>query len=66
MEMMEMLPIIMKKGDTVKFEPGAKHIMVMGVSPELQAGGMTEATFVIAGGDKLSFPVKIQAAGEDR
>ncbi len=66
MEMMEMLPIIMKKGDTVTFEPGAKHIMVMGVSPELQAGGMTEATFVIAGGDKLSFPVKIQAAGEDR
>lgn len=66
MEMMEMLPIIMKKGDTVKFEPGAKHIMVMGVSPELQAGGTTEATFVIAGGDKLSFPVKIQAAGEDR
>lgn len=66
MEMMEMLPIIMKKGDTVKFEPGAKHIMVMGVSPELKAGGTTEATFVIAGGDKLSFPVKIQAAGEDR
>ncbi len=66
MEMMEMLPIVMKKGDTVKFEPGAKHIMVMGVSPELQAGGTTEATIIIAGGDKLSFPVQIQAAGEDR
>lgn len=66
MEMMEMLPIVMKKGDTVKFEPGAKHIMVMGVSPELKAGGTTEATFVVAGGDKLSFPVQIQAAGEDR
>jgi len=66
MEMMEMLPFVMKKGDTVKFEPGAKHIMAMGVSPELQAGGTTEATFIIAGGDKLSFPVQIQAAGEDR
>lgn len=66
MEMMEMLPIVMKKGDAVKFEPGAKHIMVMGVSPELQAGGTTEATFIVAGGDKLSFPVQIQAAGEDR
>lgn len=66
MEMMEMLPIVMKKGDAVKFEPGAKHIMVMDVSPELQAGGTTEATFIIAGGDKLSFPVQIQAAGEDR
>jgi len=66
MEMMEMLPFVMRKGDTVKFEPGAKHIMVTGVSPELQAGGTTEATIIIAGGDKLSFPVKIQAAGEDR
>ena len=66
MEMMEMLPIIMEKGDTVKFEPGAKHIMVEGVSPELQPGGTTEATIIIAGGDKLSFPVEIRAAGEDR
>lgn len=66
MQMMEMLPFVMKKGDTVKFEPGAKHVMVMGVSPELQPGGTTEATIVIAGGDKLSFPVKIQAAGDDR
>ncbi|MXP43633.1 copper chaperone PCu(A)C [Allopontixanthobacter sediminis] len=66
MEMMEMLPIVMKKGDVVKFEPGAKHIMVMGVSPELQAGGTTEATFIIAGGDKISFPVEIRGAGEDR
>lgn len=66
MEMMEMLPVVMKKGDMVKFEPGAKHIMVMGVSPELQAGGTTEATFIIAGGDKVTFPVQIQAAGDDR
>ena len=66
MEMMEMLPIVMKKGDTVKFEPGAKHIMVEGLSPELQAGGTTEATIVIAGGDKLRLPVRIQAAGDDR
>lgn len=65
-EMMEMLPIVMKKGDTVKFEPGQKHIMVNGVSPELKAGGTTEATIIIAGGDKLSFPVDIRAAGEDR
>ncbi|MDZ4307368.1 copper chaperone PCu(A)C [Allopontixanthobacter sp.] len=65
-QMMEMLPIVLKKGDTVKFEPGAKHIMVTGVSPELQAGGSTEATLIIAGGDKISFPVEIRGAGEDR
>jgi len=66
MQMMEMLPAVLKKGDTLKFEPGAKHIMVEGVSPELQPGGTTEATFVIAGGDKISFPVEIRGAGEDR
>ena len=66
MQMMEMLPVVMKKGDTINFEPGAKHIMVMGVSPELKAGGSTEATLIVAGGDKLSFPVEIRAAGEDR
>lgn len=66
MQMMEMLPVVLKKGDTLTFEPGAKHIMVEGVSPELQAGGSTEATIIIAGGDKISFPVEISGAGEDR
>ena len=66
MQMMEMLPVVLEKGDTLKFEPGAKHIMVEGVSPELQPGGSTEATVIIAGGDKISFPVEIRGAGEDR
>jgi copper(I)-binding protein len=66
MQMQEMLPFVMKSGETVTFEPGAKHIMVTGVSPELQPGGTTEVTIIIAGGDKLSFPVEIRGAGEDR
>jgi len=66
MQMQEMLPFVMKSGETVTFEPGAKHIMVTGVSPELQPGGTTEMTIIIAGGDKLSFPAEIRGAGEDR
>lgn len=66
MEMMEMPPLVLTSGEAVAFEPGGKHIMVMGVSPELKAGGTTEATVVVAGGDKVSFPVDIRAAGEDR
>jgi len=66
MEMMEMPPIVLNSGESIAFEPGGKHIMVMGVSPEMSAGGTTEATIVVAGGDKVSFPVEIRAAGEDR
>lgn len=66
MKMMAMSPLVINAGETVTFEPGAKHIMAMGVSPELQAGGSTEATIIVAGGDKLSFPVDIRGAGEDR
>lgn len=65
-QMMDMLPLVIQPGDTVKFEPGSRHIMAMDVSPELQPGGTTEVTLIIAGGDKFSFPAEIRAAGEDR
>lgn len=65
-QMMDMLPLVIQPGDTVKFEPGGKHIMAMDVSPELQPGGTTEVTLIVAGGDKFSFPAEVRAAGEDR
>lgn len=66
MQMMEMLPFVMKKGEKVSFEPGGKHIMAMDVSPELKPGSTTEITVTVAGGDKISFPAEIRAAGEER
>lgn len=62
-EMMEALPIVIKKGTKLSFEPGEKHIMVMGLSPELKAGGATNVTLTVSGGGTVTFPVEIVAAG---
>ncbi len=66
MTMAEMGPMTIKQGETVKFEPGGKHVMAFDLSPELTAGGKTEMTLTVAGGDKVSFDVPVQAAGADR
>lgn len=62
-EMMEALPIVLKKGTELSFEPGEKHVMVMGLSPELAAGGTTNVTLTVSGGGTQTFPVDIVAAG---
>lgn len=66
MTMADMGPMTIQKGETVKFEPGGKHVMVFDLSPEVTAGGTTELTLTVAGGDKVSFPVPVQAAGAER
>jgi hypothetical protein len=54
------------KGATVAFAPGGKHVMAMQLDEALAAGGTTEVTLTFEGGDKLSFPAAIRAAGDDR
>lgn len=66
MSMGEALPTNLKKGETVKFEPGGKHVMAMDLDDTLAAGGTTEVTLTFLGGDKLTFPATILAAGEAR
>lgn len=65
-QMMEALPIGIKKGDKLSFEPGKRHVMAFDVSPDLKPGGTTEVTLTVSGGDKLSFPVTVKAAGDER
>ena len=65
-QMMEMLPVPLKKGTELQFKPGSKHLMAMDVSPELKAGGTTEATIIVSGGGRQTFPVEIRAAGDER
>ena len=65
-QMMDMLPLPLKKGDKVSFEPGGKHIMAMDVSPDLKPGGSTDVTVTVSGGKSQTFPAEIRAAGEDR
>ena len=66
MVMNEMPPLMLTTGDSVSFEPGGKHVMAFELDPGLTAGGSTEVTFTVAGGDKHSFDVAIQAAGDAR
>jgi copper(I)-binding protein len=66
MTMADMGPMTIKQGETIKFEPGGKHVMAFDLSPELQAGGKTELTLTIAGGDKVSVEVPVEAAGAER
>lgn len=53
-------------GNSFTFEPGGYHLMAFDLSPELQAGGETEVTLTVNGGDKFSFDVPIRSAGDDR
>jgi copper(I)-binding protein len=48
---------------SIKFEPGHLHVMVFDLAPQLKAGGSTEMTLTFADGDKISTPLKIEAAG---
>ncbi|MFZ1743660.1 MAG: copper chaperone PCu(A)C [Pontixanthobacter sp.] len=65
-QMVPMEKLELTKGSKISFEPGGKHGMAMGVSPELAAGGKTEVTLIMASGDKTSVTADIQAAGEAR
>lgn len=66
MTMAEMGPLTVPQGQTIKFEPGGKHVMAYDLSPELKAGGKTELTLTIAGGDKVSAEVPVLVAGAER
>lgn len=66
MTMAAMGPMNVPKGQTIKFEPGGKHVMAFDLSPELKAGDKTELTLTIAGGDKASFEVPVEAANAAR
>jgi len=65
-QMMEMLPVPLKKGTKLAFKPGGQHLMVIDPDPSLKAGGTTEATVIVSGGGKQNFPVEIRSAGDAR
>lgn len=65
MDMQELFTVNVPAGEEVVFAPGGKHVMVYEVDPTLEAGGETEVTLTFTGGDKMSFPVAVLAAGDD-
>lgn len=65
-QMMEALPIGIRKGDKLKFEPGSKHVMAFGLPEETSPGDLIEVTLTVSGGDKYTFEATAQAAGDER
>lgn len=65
MTMPELIQIPVAAGETVEFEPGAKHVMVMGLPDGLEPGAEIEVTLSFLRGDKISFPAKLLAPGDD-
>ncbi len=52
--------VALAPGETVKFEPGGRHVMVFDLLDTVTAGTATEMTLTFADGDKLSAPLKVE------
>jgi len=65
-QMADLPQLLVPAGGKVSFEPGAYHVMANDLSAETTAGSTVEVTLTIAGGDKISFPAQVRAAGEER
>lgn len=61
----EVMQLDVPAGESIAFEPGGYHVMAMNLADTLEAGGETEVTLTFVGGDKVSFPVEIRAAGDE-
>ena len=65
-QMKEMLTVTVEKGTPLKFEPGGKHVMVMGLPDTMKAGDTANVTLTFLGGDKFTFPAKVEPAGSEK
>ena len=64
--MQEAAPILVSPGETVKLEPGGKHAMAMDLADTVTAGSKTDVTVTFVGGDTITVPADVHAAGDDR
>ncbi|WP_164549699.1 copper chaperone PCu(A)C [Altericroceibacterium xinjiangense] len=58
--------VAVRPNSTVRFEPGGLHVMAMNLDPALAPGSTAEVTLTFVGGDKVSFPAQVRAAGDER
>jgi len=65
-DMQEMTQVMVGPGETVKFEPGGQHIMAMDLADTVTAGGKADVTVTFVGGDEVTFPAEVRAAGDER
>jgi copper(I)-binding protein len=62
----EILQIAVPANGDLKFEPGGLHVMANDLADTVTAGGTAEVTLTFVGGDKISFPAEVRAAGDER
>ena len=58
--------VTLEPGETLSFEPGAKHVMAFEVSPDLKPESVTSVTLTMLGGDTMSFDVDVLPADAER
>ena len=62
--MVDMSPAMLASGQTITFEPGGRHVMVMGLDPAVSAGDMVDVTLRFENGREYSHRFQVVAAGE--
>jgi len=65
-DMQEVFQQPVPKGETVSFAPGGLHVMASDLANSITAGSTAEVTLTFVGGDKVSFPAEVRAAGDER
>ena len=65
-DMEELSQVMVTPGETVNFAPGERHVMAMDLADTVVAGGQAEVTVTFVGGDKVSVPADVRAAGDER
>jgi copper(I)-binding protein len=65
-DMQEVVQQPVPAGETVSFEPGGLHVMASGLADTATPGSTAEVTLTFVGGDKVSFPAEVRAAGDER
>jgi len=62
----EIFQIDVPANGELKFEPAGLHVMVNDIADTVTAGSTAEVTLTFVGGDKISFPADVRAAGDER
>ena len=65
-DMQQALQVAVPPGGSAKFEPGEHHVMAMKLADSVTAGSQAEVTVTFVGGNKVTFPAEVRAAGDDR
>lgn len=65
-DMQEEAQVVLGPGETVKFEPGGQHVMAMGLADTVTAGSKADVTVTFVGGDTVTVPADVRAAGDER